>query len=253
MSLGQILFVVLTLMASSLMFFYLGAKFGPQVLKLSESRGRLEDAFLPDDKLALEIKDILAKGKTDFTFFDVVQNKKSFPSVKVVKNSVEKLSLIKDEKKTKSLPKLEEKPTKPKVKTRAFAKKEEPKKQRKPKQVLKKTTLNPKKKLKTPKESKPKALAQLQKTPEQEIKEEVKKTRYLLQVGSFSSLKKAEKQQRVWSDRGFAPQIVVAQIPGKGKWYRLRLGLYQDYDSIQNQQKRIMQKYKQTAMILPIQ
>lgn len=268
MSLGQILFVVLTLFASSLMFFYLGAKFGPQILNLNESRARLKESFLPNDELAVEIKSLLTNAETEFSFFDVVQNKKPFPSVGSKKQDLKQISMIQEKAAEESVKVEEPKSNAEELK----AKKEEEmklaekqkkldadKKKIEAKKVAKK---QPEKKPTPPKkvevkEKKPQSLAtlteKLEKTPQEEIKEEANKTRYLLQVGSFSSLKKAQKQQEVWQSRGYKPTVVVANIPGKGKWYRLRLGLYNDYESIQMQQKKIMQRYKQTAMILPIQ
>lgn len=254
MSLGQLLFVVFTVLLSSLMFFYLGAKFGPQLLKLSESRHSLEEGFLPDDQLAQEINQILAEAKTDFTFFDVVQSKKKFPGVKSSSGDIPRISMIQDEPKVKTPDKVEIRDLlAEESKKDVEEKKPEPKPKEKPKVVKVEAP-----KVNKPVEEKPKAktvekVVKPEIEPKEEIKKELEQAKYLLQVGSYSSLKKAEKQKEVWEGRGYKPQIVVAQIPGKGQWYRLRLGLYNNYDSIQSQQKSIMKKYKQTAMILPIQ
>lgn len=278
MSFGQLLFVIVTLFAASGMSFYFGTKFGSKVLQWGNSDD-LHDGFLPDEKVAIEVRDLLANAKVDYTFFEVVQNQKGYSSSTALANSdiprvkIEKpvemavpqdkpVAALSDEDKGKSketqrqdakdLSKSKDAAIPPEASdtkvalevasspthTLPISEKPAPEKlaPEKPKPAL----------IEKPAEvSNEKAQAD---TPE-----EFNETRYLLQTGSYASLKKAEKARDTWKKRGYKAEIVKAQIPGKGEWYRLRLGLYNDYATIQTHQKSIQQKYNESAMILPIQ
>lgn len=82
MTFAQLLFVLFILMLSSLMFFYLGAKFGADILTLADRENReAAEPFLPDDKLAAEIETLLADSGRKLVFHEVVQGKESLGAV----------------------------------------------------------------------------------------------------------------------------------------------------------------------------
>lgn len=76
MTFGQILFIFFILLASSLMFFYFGAKFGGDILTLADrSVEEVSEPFLPDDKLSAEIQDIIANHDQKLVFHEAVAEK----------------------------------------------------------------------------------------------------------------------------------------------------------------------------------
>lgn len=90
MTMGQILFIFLFLVVASLMFFYLGAKFGPQVFRFKEIESE-QTSFLPDEKITEEIKKILAETEQKFVFHEAVEEKKNHSSLKSEQKPKEKL------------------------------------------------------------------------------------------------------------------------------------------------------------------
>ncbi len=288
MSFGQVFFVIGTILAFSAVGFYLGSKFGPRVLQWSEVQSA-QAAFLPDDQLMTEVKKKLAETSIDYNFFEVVQNKKNqtvyalheqkIPVVKIEAAKAvpalppeEPLALADDLSVPPVVAADEKKPDKTDAKTvekpadKPVDKAVEKIADKTPEKIAEKPVEKPVEKPASAKvvavnAADAKKLAAEKPAPKTpptdpektaEIRAEVAQTKYLLQTGSYESQKKAEKAKLVWSKRGYQAQIVVAQAGGK-QWYRLRLGLYDDYDTIQNHQKNIRSKYNETAMILPIQ
>jgi cell division protein FtsN len=76
MTFGQILFILFILLASSLMFFYFGAKFGGDILTLADRPvEEIEEPFFPDDKLSAEIQDIISNHDQKLAFHEAVIDK----------------------------------------------------------------------------------------------------------------------------------------------------------------------------------
>lgn len=78
---SQILFILFTFCFASLIFFYLGAKFGPQILEISLASTQASEPILPDEQLAMEIQELLKSKKHDFVFHDALENKGSVQQV----------------------------------------------------------------------------------------------------------------------------------------------------------------------------
>lgn len=87
---GQILFILLTGIFSSLMAFYLGAKFGRNVFNINSQAEIQSGSMLPDEKLAQEIKDLISQKKQGFLFHDVLQNKELTQNLKAKEIIVKK-------------------------------------------------------------------------------------------------------------------------------------------------------------------
>ncbi len=197
---GQIFFILLTFAFSSLMFFYLGAKFGPAMLSIGDQYDALDVSFLPDEKQAAEIKKLLKIKKPKFSFYDSLQDSKPSPQINE-KNNTDQATET------------------------------------------------------TPKKEKPSSVAtkETSKDNSEVLKKEKEVTvKYSLQLGSYSSQKRAERAKAKWKKRGFSSKIVVTSVAGKGKWYRLRLGNYASLDNVLTSQKKIMSKYRQGSQIIKL-
>ncbi|MEC9466282.1 MAG: SPOR domain-containing protein, partial [Myxococcota bacterium] len=53
---------------------------------------------------------------------------------------------------------------------------------------------------------------------------------YTVQVSSFPSLEEAEAYQSTLVRKGYSPYIVSANLPGRGTWFRVRMGHYAEKD-----------------------
>ena len=52
--------------------------------------------------------------------------------------------------------------------------------------------------------------------------------RYTVQVSSFPNLEEAEAYQSSLVRKGYSPYIVSAYLPGRGTWFRVRMGHYEE-------------------------
>lgn len=73
------------------------------------------------------------------------------------------------------------------------------------------------------------ALSRLSQTnqPEQAV---ISTGGYTVQVSSFPSLEEAEAYQSTLVRKGYSPYIVSANLPGRGTWFRVRMGHYSEKD-----------------------
>jgi cell division protein FtsN len=187
------------------MFFYLGAKFGRQVLNIAGSAADDSQPLLPDEKISEEIKKILTEEPPQFTFHDVLNEplKVDAPKIAPVTKTVPLKTVVEKTKKSEE-------------------------------DLIKiKTTPTPSKSL-----------------LDDPATVSVPQKQYRLQVGSFSDKKKAQTSQAIWQARGYSVSLVSSEIPGKGTWFKLYVGGFNSLDDVQAAQKKIMNQYKQSAMIL---
>lgn len=48
--------------------------------------------------------------------------------------------------------------------------------------------------------------------------------RYSIQIGSFQSMSEANVMVQSWKQKGYPSYVMIADIPNRGRWYRVRLG-----------------------------
>lgn len=65
---------------------------------------------------------------------------------------------------------------------------------------------------------------------DQPSKSESKRRRFTLQVGSFQDKEEADTFFRGLTDSSYQPYMVEADVPGKGKYFRVRVGGYGSFD-----------------------
>lgn len=226
-SFGQIVFILLVFCCSSLMFFYLGAKFGPRILGIEYAS--TNDAVLPDEKLALEVENILQTKNYDFVFHDVLQNEQQLEKVQ---------PQYQEAKPTQILPAIPD-PTK-----EALSEKKEMIENTKVLEIKKTIKEIPKMDLvkKEIDHEEPVHLDELI----------VPENKYRLQLGSYSKKKQALDSQSIWEKRGYDVAVVKTYISGKGNWYRLQVGFFPDMDSVQKTQLEFMTKYQQSSKIVSV-
>ncbi len=83
------------------------------------------------------------------------------------------------------------------------------------------------------------------------VAQQVKKAvRYRVLVGSFSNRSRADEALTMWKARGYSPRLVESEIAGKGKWYRLELGSFNDQNQAGGLQKAIMSRFQESARVI---
>ncbi len=68
------------------------------------------------------------------------------------------------------------------------------------------------------------------------------KLRYTLQIASYQEKEMAEDDIKKMKQRGYAAFIVASDLPGKGTWYRVRLGSFSSKASAEKLQKELRAK-----------
>jgi cell division protein FtsN len=68
------------------------------------------------------------------------------------------------------------------------------------------------------------------------------KVRYTLQLASYPEKEAADGDVKKMKQRGYAAFIVAADVPGKGTWYRVRLGSFSNKNTAEKLQKQIVAK-----------
>jgi cell division septation protein DedD len=294
MTFAQVLFILFILMFSSLMFFYLGAKFGADILTLADRENRAAaEPFLPDDKLAAEIEALLVDSNHKLVFHDVVEGKKTLGAIKPQDDKVLKMTpatevttesklkaaqsapssqTAKEDEKLTTIAKesqITKVPEKPSNQVVVAKTEEKPLKENlplksdlQPKTIFQPVVQNENVRKVIPPETKTPATMPLTEAenlkviapPELVVKSNPEPRSlnkvYRLQLGSYAQKNRALQAKSEWEGRGYTVNLIETTLPGKGNWYRLQLGRFENLSEVQNMQRQIMMDYQQTAMIL---
>jgi cell division septation protein DedD len=95
----------------------------------------------------------------------------------------------------------------------------------------------------------------LKRQPSQEKKETAPKKqapaklRYTVQVASYPERQLADDEARRMKGRGYAAFVVTSDVPGKGTWYRVRLGSFTNKASAEKLAKEIRTKAGVSSII----
>jgi cell division protein FtsN len=78
-------------------------------------------------------------------------------------------------------------------------------------------------------------------------------TGYCVQFGSFPVREDADRLSLKLHDLGYAAKVTIADLPGKGRHYRVRVGQYENRDQAEKLRNEAMTRHKLTAstMTLP--
>ncbi|HYA87409.1 MAG TPA: SPOR domain-containing protein [Nitrospirota bacterium] len=75
------------------------------------------------------------------------------------------------------------------------------------------------------------------------------KLHYTVQVASYPEIQLANDEAKKMRSRGYAAFIVPSEVPGKGTWYRVRLGSFTKKDSAEKLAKEIQAKVGISSII----
>lgn len=72
---------------------------------------------------------------------------------------------------------------------------------------------------------------------------------FTLQLGSSPSQDDAKRLAARLRDRGYAPYVISAQVPGKGTWFRVRMGSFPSKDAAQSYLQDFRRESKMEAFV----
>ena len=74
--------------------------------------------------------------------------------------------------------------------------------------------------------------------------------RYSVQVGSFRARQQAEQLQRRLLAKGYAARVEASTVPGRGIWYRVRIGDFADRGAADRAAQRLVAQEHLSVMIM---
>ena len=63
--------------------------------------------------------------------------------------------------------------------------------------------------------------------------------KYALQIGSYQQMSEANSVVERWKTKGYPAYLMIADIPDRGRWYRVRLGGFASRDEAKKYQKEV--------------
>ncbi len=226
---GQTIFILTIFLFSSFIFFYLGARFGPELLNLDDQRLAANAPILPDEIVQDELKKIIEAHSHNFIFHDALQNKKQLADLEMI-SAAQKQAFDSNQLALLSQAQQGAAKAAPPLKPEATIPDEPP--------VLDASVL-----------------ATMQ-SPVELLDTDLQaqaKTEYHLQLGSFADKAKANESLAIWIKRGFSGLVSQTRIEGKGLWYRIELGGYSSQAEAEAARQKMMKKYGQSARIVKVE
>lgn len=83
------------------------------------------------------------------------------------------------------------------------------------------------------------------------VREEVPKGKFTIQVGSYQSSQEATQTMNQWKKKGYQAFLATGNVPGKGVWYRVRIGGFATRDEASKYLEKLKQKEKASAIVVP--
>jgi len=76
------------------------------------------------------------------------------------------------------------------------------------------------------------------------------KLRYTIQVSSHTEKQTAEEDVKLMKQGGFAAHIVTSELPGKGTWYRVRVGSFTNRDAAERLRREVQAKVGMAPIVV---
>ncbi len=74
--------------------------------------------------------------------------------------------------------------------------------------------------------------------------------RYSVQIGSYPTLQEAEKTVESWKSKGYPAYVMVADIPDRGRWYRVRMGGFENRNDATRYLREIQSQESVEALVV---
>ncbi len=82
------------------------------------------------------------------------------------------------------------------------------------------------------------------------VKQASSKLRYSIQVSSHQEKQDAEDEVRRMKQNGFAAYVISSPLPGKGTWYRVRIGSFANREAAERLQREVRAKIGMSPIIV---
>ena|SRR3989338_794807 len=79
---------------------------------------------------------------------------------------------------------------------------------------------------------------------------EAKKSPYAIQIGSFPTEKEATASSGLWKKKGYSAYVTMIDLPKRGRWYRVRIGGFDDKESAQSYLKDFKERENLEAILV---
>lgn len=79
------------------------------------------------------------------------------------------------------------------------------------------------------------------------------RAKYSIQVGSYANLDEAHEMVGHWKGKGYPAFLVSTDLPEKGRWYRVRMGGFDDKEAAANYMNQFKSREKIEAFVAPNQ
>ncbi len=74
--------------------------------------------------------------------------------------------------------------------------------------------------------------------------------RYSVQVGSYPNMKEATRVIEKWKGKGYPAYMMIADIPDRGRWYRVRLGGFETRNDASRYMKELKSRESVEALVV---
>ncbi|MBT3182141.1 MAG: SPOR domain-containing protein [Deltaproteobacteria bacterium] len=74
--------------------------------------------------------------------------------------------------------------------------------------------------------------------------------RYSVQVGSYPNMKEATRVIEKWKGKGYPAYMMIADIPDRGRWYRVRLGGFENRSDASSYMKELKSRESVEALVV---
>ena len=76
------------------------------------------------------------------------------------------------------------------------------------------------------------------------------RSRYTVQVGSYPTVREGTGMVEKWKGRGYEAYMTLGEIPGRGIWYRVRIGNFGSKEEAEKTAESINSKEKSSAIVV---
>lgn len=76
------------------------------------------------------------------------------------------------------------------------------------------------------------------------------RARYSVQVGSYPTMQEATSTVEKWKGRGYPAYMMIADIPDRGRWYRVRMGGFENRSDASHYMKELKSRENVEAIVV---
>ncbi len=234
---GQFVTLILLEIVTLFFVFYLGARYGSDLMGHRSSVANQQESELPKEN-PKSVDDIVGTPPLEYTYPDVLTGKEGEKGVRVKPSGMTAAEYEKQAKQNepKEAPVAK---SEPKVEAKREVKEVSP-----PKTVDQ--PVNEGEELAPEKEAKPSAIE----NEAPKVSTKAPKGKFTIQVASFPSAEEASTGVSKWKGRGYSAYMTVGEIPNKGVWYRVRIGGFKTQPEAKKFLEKLKRKEKTNGLVV---